>query len=412
MVAGVLIGVTLLAHTAPALLLALGAVLITASQSISSRDEQTWRRSLTTLSIVGIVALVTSAPYTFPLWDDYRFSVVNSAPMNTVGLSVPRMILGLLTVRSALAWFGVALLFKELSSRSGRMPIDKRVLVSLWVACLVWLGLGVGFQILKGLGVELLQVVPEYHFHLYFKSFEAAFAGLGVASLVEWSWRRLVARRRTQPSDPHAAGHSPTPWRVLVGACIVIIALNWRDYLNSPDLKLFRQESLERAQQTHLNHFYGWALTQTRSEDVFLADNTYGFFGVGPTGRKVVSIFAFYANPYVALEPREEQRRALYDALNAGDTTRFMELARTAGVTYVVAADGAEECCEVRMALEEPSFTLAFDEGPLRCTRFIRSTLVGSTASIVEVGPGLSRVVGEAAVVAGDPDVPPLGDQR
>ena len=82
------------------------------------------------------------------------------------------------------------------------------VLVSLWVACLVWLGLGVGYQILKGLGVELLQVVPEYHFHLYFKSFEAAFAGLGVASLVEWTWRRLVAARRIPPSDAHAAGHS------------------------------------------------------------------------------------------------------------------------------------------------------------------------------------------------------------
>jgi hypothetical protein len=237
----------------------------------------------------------------------------------------------------------------------------------LLMACLLWLGAGVCYQILKALGINLMQVVPEYHFHIYLKSFEAAFAGLGVASLVERLWSRL--RRPAGLPNGKAFITQWPPWYALVGTCAIIVGLNSPAYLGSPDLKLFREESLARAQQTHLNSFYTWALARTRSDDVFLADNTYGFFAVSPSGRKVVSIFDVYANPYVAFGPREQQRKALYDALNAKDIARFIDLARNAGVTYVIAAARAEACCEVRVALEEPWFSLAFDEGPLKVYR-------------------------------------------
>jgi hypothetical protein len=214
--------------------------------------------------------------------------------------------------------------------------------------------------VLRNLGLVYIQVVPEYHFFMYFTSFEAAFAGIGLVKLIDRIWGRNTGRWQG----------ASLLWRVpslrYVLACAVLIAASLPGYLNSADLKQFRLEALHRMSQSHLNDFYAWARSHSRPGDVFLADNVYGLFAVAPTGRKVVSIYHFYANPYVDIHARDRARSDLFEALNRTDLARFRELARAANVRYVIAATPAEACCQVRAELPSSWFQMVFAQGPLR----------------------------------------------
>ena len=359
---GVLIGLVFLAHTAPALMLASAAAILTALAAARATSWDEAARYVGRLAIVGLVALLTAAPYLVPIFLRYRFQVLNPEPMMSAGPSMLAMGLSLLSVRSALALLGAGTLVRRYRQGPSLPSIESVVLMALAGACIAWFALSGTQHLLFRLGIKTVQVVPEFHFHMYLKTFEAAMAGLGLVTAVDWCLGKL---RGAFGALVRADGQR---WRLAAytAACALVMLGNARGYLNSPDLKLFREESLARDRKVHLTHFYVWALEHTTPDSVFLADNWYALFVVSPTARKVVSTYPFYANPYVALEPRDRLRADLYEALNSRAFDRFLERAHEARVTFVIAASDAEGCCRVLSPLPDEAFRVVFDDGPLR----------------------------------------------
>jgi hypothetical protein len=346
---GVLIGVTFLTHTAPALMLGLAAVFVSVARA--------WRggggarlRPIVTLAVAGGAALIVSAPYWWPLLDAYQMRVQNRSPMNAVGLSVRAMAASLLSVRFSLAAIGAWAWWTGRLTPDKPGPSERLAGAMLLLACLCWLGWGVVYQlVLRLTGVELLQVVPEYHFHLYLKAFEALLAGAGALFLAQRAASRLAIRRGT-------AGVAAT-------TVLAVVLVNVPSFRASAEQALFREESIARMAEGDRIAFHAWALAHTRPEDVFLTDDRSGLFVVSPTGRKVVAIYAFYSNPYVRLEPRVALRDRLFEALESGDYDEFARLARAAGVTHVLLRPGPDS---VASPLPVDRFPLLFAQGDIR----------------------------------------------
>ena len=206
-----LIGLTFLARTAPALLLALAAVLMAVGSVLWARPARSATRSLATLGVMGGAALVTALPYLLPLLRHYQLRIANAAPMNAVGIGVLAMGKGMVSWRAALAAWGLVVFLQHCRDPGIRRGPEALTLGSLVLACLVWLGLGATYQVLDRLGIEWMQVVPEYHFHMYLKSFEALFAGWGLIALVDAGVRRWVARATGPAPRRSPARHTSRP---------------------------------------------------------------------------------------------------------------------------------------------------------------------------------------------------------
>lgn len=349
MVSGALLGLTALVHTAPALILVLFLLIACATEALRPRWalSSDGRLAPKNASIVLAISFIVASDYLLSLLFRYGFEIKNSAPTLYVGITAPEVLHGVLSVRTVLAIIGGIVLVSIPSSFSIN-PRSRNALVILFSATFLPLTYGMVALSAGYRGIELRQVVPAFHFHIYFTALQAIFAGIALRyaaqSLVILMRKTLEARRvsATPPED------APSERFVLLALIAVVIIPGLPGYLSSYDLRQFRFDAIENARRADITELYRWALRSAAPDDVFLVDPLIGLRAISSAGRKVVVLPQNYSNPYVDYDLRKRDADLMYRYLRGEEIDSFLALASRYEVRYVVAAKSADDCCVLR----------------------------------------------------------------
>ncbi len=327
---GLLWGLTFLAHTAPTLIFA-ALLACHLGAPLWARRREGWaviRPLVWPVILLGAAAALVVSPFAWSIIGHYRLHIVNPVPNGFVadflGLRhLPEMILRHLEPPVLVAWYGLYLTVRR------RCDPGFRRLVLPWLALTGGVVLyGYVVTVCSKVGIRLPMIVPAFHFLFYFKAAMSLVFGLGLVDLA----RRLagwLARRN---------GLSAERWTprlaMAMGAALLLYTVP--SYLNRYDFVEARREALSRARDGSRIALYEWVRAHARPDDVFLASDDVGLFGVVPAGAKVVAVDPYMSSPYVDVESRRRDRDLMFERLAAGDEAGFMELARRWHVTHVV----------------------------------------------------------------------------
>ncbi len=338
---GVVLGVTFLAHTAPAVM----AGVIIAGQTLIAALRDRGRRRATVINFAVIVglALVISAPLVYSLLVHYRLHVLNLTPGDSVHAPVALDNFETYWRGSTLEQplFGVVMIgLMALAARARRA--FSRSTVALWLGgTLVLLGYSYVRQALKRDGVEIPGFLPSHHFLYYLRAVESMALGAGlvaVCSLIGAGLARLVR--------PRSIRRTLIERGLLIALLIGLVGWAWPAYLEREDFNDMRQESVTFGENGDFVAAQAWVRANTQPADVFLTSDRLATYIVGPAGRKIVAGDSFFANPYVDWKTRATDRDTLFGRLMAGDAQAWPLIEQYA-VTYVLAggnlAKGVEQ---------------------------------------------------------------------
>ena len=294
LVAGALIGLTFLAHTAPALLLAIMACAVFATR---------WRALLTT----GLTALVVASPFLYAIGVQYHFHVRNLDP---IAWNWPPITLAGLpqTLRANALLIGAGAI--------GAILAPSRLL-------LTWTIAAAGFMLYM---IAVAPLIPAFHFWLYAT---AAFAILAGSTLARFC--------------PNDAWPERTPCKrfTLITMTIVLVAFQWPAYVQHTDFTGNRERSLSR-DPTHVAAS-AFLREVTKPDDVVLGTAEAVLLIIGPAGRKTIAPDPVFASPYVPAESRGVDRDRMLAAIDAGDLQFLTDFARRYDVSTVVSV-GPDRC--------------------------------------------------------------------
>jgi hypothetical protein len=296
---GVLSGLTLLGHAAPAAIL----VLTIAGMSLA-------RRAYAQLAGAMSVGLLVGLPLLYSVVWHYQMTVHNRAPMLW-----DHSYAGALDWQTCLAITA----FLWLLYQGRRDPHHQLALWWSTVAALLFLVGTLAVHLGHPLGV------PRHHFLYYAKAAQSA--------ILAWALVALASRAR------NAAG-SRVPFALAryASLAVVTVALATAYALTRPHLRSQRGAEQPVPTGTHplREGAYNWLRAHTTLNDVVLAGDESGFSLVAPGGASVVAIAETHSNPYVDWEARARSRDMMMDALQEGPARRFKRLAAESGVSYVV----------------------------------------------------------------------------
>lgn len=342
MAVGLLVGLTFLAHAAPALmagaLISVGAVFQARTGDAAQRPI---RREARNWSFVVLVALVVATPFLWTILGHYHLAVVNPFPATWLPPS-----LGLENWRAFASANLAPSLFNAFFLVGGvrvaltpGFRLERTLLVAwLFVSLSAFVYSAYICQLAAEAGIALPNPVPAHHFLFSFRVLQVLLWAYGVAwlaSLPAWLARRSGA--------PTAAEGWAAPARELGIVCVLAGTIAAASFAGQRDREDFEPA---RARARIINagpesaELHEWVRNETQSDDVFLVSENTGMGLIGPAGRRVVVVDRFFSNPYVDWESREDDREEMWESLARGACGRFQELARLRSVTYVLVIVG------------------------------------------------------------------------
>jgi hypothetical protein len=324
-IAGAILGVTLLAHTAPALVLT-GMIVATALLTparLSPLAAQGIAGRAKAIAVPGAIAAVIASPFLLPLALRYGFHVMNRLPGSWVDERVTFENLGLRLMKpstwptSLLTIIGVIDLL-----RRNAVTLPKLIMMS-------WGVITLALFIISTLGQssELLPVVVSaFHFYFLLRALVCLAFGAGFmvmsGTLARW-WSRQAAA-----SEVTATG-------VAMVVTLLLCAALYPDYLDREAFTTARRRAIEW-QSSDDRRAREWIRGNTSISTVFAAWDDDALRIVGAAGRKVICMDPYFSNPYVDRAPRAAARDALFAALAAGDRDKFLEIAKSNHATHIL----------------------------------------------------------------------------
>jgi len=334
---GILLGLTFLGHTAPAILLGLIIVVAAVTSAFAHNDQalsfSTKTKEIRALLVIFAIAFVVSLPFTFSILFHYHLRVVNTVPSNWVyhSLALNRLPSFL---RSFLSWFTlIALIGVWITIKSGSHR-RRRILLLTWlIVCVLALVLN-EIQQLPSSNLQLM-FVPAHHFLFYLQALEDIFFGVGLVFICRSCANYLLSKTVENDPQPDLKLLSE---RALVGIGIVVfLALSFRSYLSRFDFTAARSQAIRFQERKSYLDAYRWILSNTKPEDVFLSLNRdFDLSIVGPADRKtLVTCQPEFSNPYISFQSRVETATNIVDKLAraAPDTPAAL---RAAHVNYII----------------------------------------------------------------------------
>jgi hypothetical protein len=317
---GLLIGVTFLAHAAPAALL-LGIVWLSGSAFQVWPRASTRLRRLALQALCTIAALAVMAPFLGSLAWQYGLRVQNRVPATwayepaTPVSWVMGMKIGDVAIL-ALAAVGLVAIVR-------RGSVATRAVTLAWGAVA---GTGLIYMLLAERIANLPTLVPAYHFLFLLRAWKWLLLGMGLHSVLQhtlpWLQRRV---------SPRLSADS-----VVLAVSLMLATAMYPRYLGREAFTVARERALAVADRTDEQQVYSWIRQHTSAGDIFLAEDIDALQIVAPTGRQVVSVPAYFSNPYIDWEDRATDRDRMLTAFRGGDLRKFDEVARAYGVTHVL----------------------------------------------------------------------------
>ena len=333
---GAAIGLTLLAHAAPAFLL-VGVLAVAFVAEFLPSGATFARRTalLAFFALLGMTTLIVGWPF-IGEWLGRPRSVQNPAPLTWVAgeltlQSWRQPVARLIGWRGGLAFVGGATLIA--TWRIGNQVCRHTARAILAWSLVASLGLGYGYA------AQLLTLppfLPSWHFFFYLQALQSVLFGVGVAALVglllDGRLEALVTVLGERPNERHLQHLA------LAAALLSAFVLKKHSrYAERADLVDNRKASLGYAADP-ATKTYDWLLRHTVPSDVVLAEGNALFYGVQPAGRKLVALPDLFSNPFVALKPRADDSARLFADLESGHESDFRALARKYEVHFVVLA--------------------------------------------------------------------------
>lgn len=325
--AGVLLGLTSLAHAAPALVLAVVVAVVVGRELALGLSR--WRELGVLLGLMALAALVVAWPFWFDILVHYRLRVRNPVPLTWLPgeLTVERMgeITGrLVSVRGVVALVGVL----GLVVPRVWLPRGTRPVLLAWGGVAL-LGLGYGYASQR---MTLPPLFPSWHFYFSLQAFEAAAFGLGVgflAALLSFFVRRFRPRARGTSFTGREAFAV-----VLVLGLAVLVGTRFDAYATRMDLVSSREASQSYARHPVIP-VYEWARDRVRLGDAVLATTNPGFF-VAAANHRVVVLQDLFSNPYARYLPRARDAGIMLQELWDDRREQLPALIRSYRLRYAV----------------------------------------------------------------------------
>ena len=220
---GVLLGVTALAHTAPAVLAA-GVIVIDALSRLwprrpLERSPDDWRPLRGTI-IAGVTAIIVALPLLVPIAGHYGLTIQNSVPLTWIDRRMEPQHWRAFTWELLGQWrinlpmlAGLAWLVAGRGSRRARTVLT--ALFVLAAGCCMYTAWVVEW--FRDRGTDLPYVVPAHHFLLYTRISQAMLGGVGVAWLVSWLCSASIRPRERR--------HLPAFRAAVLGATLSVAAV-------------------------------------------------------------------------------------------------------------------------------------------------------------------------------------------
>jgi len=314
---GLALGLTFLAHTAPALIL--GICVLVTIHTVSANAATALRRLFT----VGIVALVISAPFLWSIGFRYRFKIDNWDPTSWVwppsDVSVaPALILSTLTIQNALAAYGLFLL-----ARGARRALQPRLILSWFCAAVALFVYG---WIQQAYSRQLPAVVPQFHFYFYVRAAAYLASGVGTWRLIH-GVTLLVARNKLP---------ALFPFLTTAFLSLGFAAVQYPKFLQREDFHGYVTRAVAMTEEFSATRLRERLRTETGYDAVILAGPTDSLFRIGTSGRRVVAVKTEFSNPYVSSERRLAAQIEMMTAFIHHDLVRFWPLADKYHVTHVL----------------------------------------------------------------------------
>lgn len=359
LIAGLLLGLTFLGHTAPAVLL--GCIMLLTTALAARRELRAGERALAAartrlLGLALAIAFAVSLPFTISILFRYHLHVLNPKPTEWVWEgaaldNLPQIFLGLLSLKSAMMALGLGAFLRDAAPR-----VFKEAVVAWLAVALGFLGYSFAAQWTARHGLTLPQINPGYHYVLYVMAAGHLLFGLGLVALVEAAHARLG--RKVPILAQHDALARGIGVSVLVG---LLFAANYRDFRVWHGFTRDHSVALRRLDQ--LDNFapYRWISDNVTPGSVFLCNDRPGLYCVVPAGGRVVANDPYFSNLYVPYAPRAEARDALWKALQTRDGETFRKVAAEYHLAYVL-AEGEQRDWVAQSGLEavfaSESFTI------------------------------------------------------
>ena len=310
---GLLIGLTLLAHLVPAVILTVVVVAVTIVQARCHPRIIVW------LGVVALIELATAAPYLVPTVLYYPAGMLNDAYSAYVepllrGANLKQAVL--VNAPGILAFLATLVLARR------RRDINAAGATAL----ITWVSVCSAFIIhryvcaLPGVGqahVCNIFVLTVHHYHLYLQNAWACLMGYAIWAAVQMAAQ--LGRLR---------GYRPATAIVV----LAFLALGVRSFFNRSYDADARRGAMTDGQVFDAQA-YRWVLASTRPTDVFITDlpsdwDCPAAFAVIAAARQVVAAPFDFSNSFVDWTPRNTRRQSYLDAAARDGTGdgRFCDL--------------------------------------------------------------------------------------
>ncbi len=338
LVSGILLGLTLLVHTAPTFILAVFFTLSCFYYAWHSVDKANAFRYLLCLLIAGITAFLIALPYLGPIFSAYGFKIKNVVPTEYVSMGASEVLHQMAGTRSVVfvfaslsLWFVPNLLLLKRS---------RIVELRIFFVSIVFLTLlAFSIQVLRSNGIRLPQMFPAFHFHMYFKVLEILLFAAGMLML-----SRILLNLFTR-MNPLYRQSDLTVNLLAVGLLGLLILTNFPSYVNRTDFQAFREAAIDYTAGQAEVELYQWVLRQTKPEDVFLVDGDARLMSVSAAGRKLVAHEGMYTNPYINYQQRLEDHERMKLLAAQENWSELHTLAERYSLDFLIVDMRTEPCC-------------------------------------------------------------------
>jgi hypothetical protein len=319
-ITGILLGITFLGHTAPAVILGIIMLVAALANGIAhcgrSLVSLLNAKELRGLLIAFCVAFIVSLPFTFSILFHYHLRVVNPVPSNWVYPPLASNKLGRF-LRSGLSWFVLVATVGFVNTTVARSLRPRKILLLTWVGvCYLELALNEVQQLISP-NLHLM-FVPAHHFLFYLQAVGDIFFGAGLvftsrflADLLPKFFVKIAARPEQEYPIPRSK-------RIVLSLGVVcFVALAFPSYVKRFDFTTARDQAIGFQERKAYIDAYYWILSHTNPGDVFLSlTGDLDLSIVGPADRKVVvTCQPEFSNPYVAWKPRAQTASYIVDKL-------------------------------------------------------------------------------------------------
>ncbi|MEY2601205.1 MAG: hypothetical protein QOJ36_524 [Verrucomicrobiota bacterium] len=339
LIVGILLGITFLGHTAPAVILGMimfvGLIMNPVTRSQVDVRSVLFRKTLPLLLIL-VAAFIVSLPFTLSILFHYHLRILNPVPSNWIYSplaidKLPDFLRRYLSWFSAIAALGLVVLIGRRSGQAGKIAL----LTWLMICCAA---LAVN-ELQQITSPQLhLMFVPAHHFLFYLRALENILFGIGLVWACRFLARGLSSLfRKRQNQLDHFRREAEVAFVALaVAAFLILVYPKYRDRF---DFTNARSQAVSFAERKTYLDAYRWILANTKPVDVFLSLNgDLDLSIVGPADRKVVVISQpEFSNPYVDWKSRFNIASQVVDKLTSAPSNALAALAAN-GVNYIITA--------------------------------------------------------------------------